>query len=93
MEGSPQSDILINLNDTIMTNYKSNKMKRAIRNSLGLIGLLTMLIFGISSCDSMLEVTDPDIVTPDNLNSEAGLATSPLVVRRLDTVLLPDLLS
>lgn len=75
MEGSPQSDILINLNDTIMTNYKSNKMKRAIRNSLGLIGLLTMLIFGISSCDSMLEVTDPDIVTPDNLNSEAGIAT------------------
>ena len=27
------------------------------------------------SCDSVVEVTDPDIVTPESLNSEAGIQT------------------
>jgi hypothetical protein len=30
---------------------------------------------GISACDSILEVTDPDIVTPSSLANEGGLAT------------------
>ncbi len=37
--------------------------------------LTVLLAIGITSCDSLLEVTDPDIVTPDALNSESGLQT------------------
>jgi len=37
--------------------------------------LLVILFFGLTSCDSIVEVTDPDIVTPESLDSEAGIAT------------------
>jgi hypothetical protein len=37
--------------------------------------LLVILLFGLTSCDSIVEVTDPDIVTPESLDSEAGIAT------------------
>ena len=36
--------------------------------------LLLFTLLGIS-CDSVVEVTDPDIVTPESLDSEAGLQT------------------
>ena len=36
---------------------------------------MAILVITINSCDSILEVTDPDIVTPDALNNEAGLQT------------------
>lgn len=39
------------------------------------MGLAVAMAFGFSACDSILEVTDPDIVTPDALSSEAGLQT------------------
>ncbi len=34
-----------------------------------------LLSFGITSCDSLVEVIDPDIVTPESLNSETGIQT------------------
>ena len=37
--------------------------------------LAILLALGTISCDSLVEVTDPDIVTPESLNSEAGIQT------------------
>jgi hypothetical protein len=40
-----------------------------------MVALAVFLVFGLSSCDNLLNVTDPDIVTPETLNSEAGIET------------------
>ncbi|MFV1979979.1 MAG: hypothetical protein ACC655_02405 [Rhodothermia bacterium] len=40
-----------------------------------LAGAAVLLAFGLQACDSIVDVTDPDIVTPASLNSEAGIAT------------------
>ena len=40
-----------------------------------LVSLTFMAAFGIYACDSILDVEDPDIVTPESLNSEAGIQT------------------
>lgn len=37
--------------------------------------MVALLLLVTSSCDSVLDVIDPDIVTPDNLNSVAGIQT------------------
>ncbi|MEQ9287801.1 MAG: hypothetical protein RIG77_12875 [Cyclobacteriaceae bacterium] len=44
-------------------------------NTIRIIYLTLFIALGFTSCDSMLEVTDPDIVTPESLNSESGLQT------------------
>ena len=41
----------------------------------GVATLTLALAIGVGACDSILEVTDPDIVTPEALANEAGLAT------------------
>lgn len=38
-------------------------------------GVAVIIAFGTYACDSMVDVTDPDIVTPESLNSEAGIQT------------------
>ena len=40
-----------------------------------LASLSILLTLGVVSCDSIVDVTDPDIVTPESLNSEAGIQT------------------
>ncbi len=58
-------------------------MKNSIKNKsqfrsfgwLILASFSSLLILGTISCDSLVEVTDPDIVTPESLNSEAGIQT------------------
>jgi len=40
-----------------------------------IVAMATFLVLGTTSCDSLLEVVDPDIVTPETLNSEAGIET------------------
>jgi hypothetical protein len=41
----------------------------------GLAIVTLTLAIGVGACDSILEVTDPDIVTPSSLANEAGIAT------------------
>ncbi|AYN67253.1 hypothetical protein D1013_07690 [Euzebyella marina] len=48
-----------------------NNYSRLIFNVVVLVVLTSLSI----SCDSVVEVTDPDIVTPESLNSEAGIQT------------------
>ena len=43
------------------------------RYGIALVALLAA--FSTLGCDSLVNVTDPDIVTPESLNSEAGIAT------------------
>lgn len=38
-------------------------------------GAAIILALSTYACDSMVDVTDPDIVTPESLNSEAGIQT------------------
>ncbi len=46
------------------------------RNSTWLtMVVMVFLMFGTTSCDNLLSVVDPDIVTPESLNSEAGIQT------------------
>ena len=60
---------------------KISIMKNIIKNQersgrMFWISCLTgLLAVSMISCDSLLEVTDPDIVTPESLNSESGLQT------------------
>ncbi|WP_144439139.1 hypothetical protein [Lutibacter profundi] len=56
-----------------MKNLEKNK-KGSLR-WLVLTSLSILLTFGMISCDSMVEVVDPDIVTPESLNSETGIQT------------------
>ncbi|PIB38580.1 hypothetical protein [Maribacter sp. 4G9] len=51
-------------------NVKKNYSK-FIFSAIVLMALTSLCI----SCDSVVEVTDPDIVTPESLNSEAGIQT------------------
>jgi hypothetical protein len=58
-------------------------MKKLIKNTninrsfqgLFLVSLSLLLAIGTISCDTIVDVTDPDIVTPESLNSEAGIQT------------------
>jgi hypothetical protein len=58
-------------------------MKKLIKNTninrsfqgLFLVSLSLLLALGTISCDTIVDVTDPDIVTPESLNSEAGIET------------------
>jgi len=58
-------------------------MKKLITNKnitrsfqgLFLVSLSLLLALGTVSCDSLVDVTDPDIVTPESLSSEAGIQT------------------
>ena len=58
-----------------MINLRNYIKNNTTKQSLGMLSLAAIIILSVSSCDSMLEVVDPDIVTPENLNSEAGIAT------------------
>lgn len=49
--------------------------RRGRRSLLVLLAATMPLVSGACSPDSLLEVQDPDIVTPENLSGEAGLAT------------------
>lgn len=40
-----------------------------------IVGVTILLAISLEACDSLVDVTDPDIVTPESLNSEAGIAT------------------
>jgi len=51
------------------------KTKNNYSTLLGNILILILLTSLNISCDSVVEVTDPDIVTPGSLNTEAGLQT------------------
>ncbi len=46
--------------------------RRLLASSCALIGILVLPLAG---CQDLLEVNDPDIVTPENLESELGLET------------------
>lgn len=56
-------------------------MKKILENmnrsfkGLFLLSLSLLLALGAISCDAIVDVTDPDIVTPESLNSEAGVQT------------------
>ncbi|MEP2774016.1 MAG: hypothetical protein ABJH05_17810 [Fulvivirga sp.] len=52
-----------------------NILTRNQLKSYSLLATAMLLIATITSCDSLLEVTDPDIVTPSSLESEAGIET------------------
>jgi hypothetical protein len=56
-----------------MKNIYKNKKKDS--TWLATLAMAVMLVFGGTSCDNLLNVTDPDIVTPESLNSEAGIET------------------
>jgi len=53
---------------------KNINMNRSIKG-LFLVSLSLLLALGAISCDDIVDVTDPDIVTPESLNSEAGIQT------------------
>jgi hypothetical protein len=58
-------------------------MKNLIKNNnefgrfrwLILASLTILLTLGMVSCDDIVDITDPDIVTPESLNSEGGIQT------------------
>ncbi len=56
-------------------NFIINKILSNKRLVSAALLLSTVFILTSTSCDSILEVTDPDIVTPSSLNSEAGIET------------------
>jgi hypothetical protein len=58
-----------------MKNLINNKNQFGSFQGLILTGLSILLILGTMSCDSLFEVVDPDIVTTESLNSEAGIQT------------------
>ncbi|GMN11099.1 hypothetical protein MTsPCn9_21960 [Croceitalea sp. MTPC9] len=51
-----------------------NAEKNYSKLLFNVIVLMVLTSLGMS-CDSVVEVTDPDIVTPESLNSEAGIQT------------------
>lgn len=53
---------------------KNTKLNRSFKG-LFLVSLSLLLALGIISCDSIVDVTDPDIVTPESLNNESGIQT------------------
>jgi len=58
-----------------MKNFIKNKDQFGSLRGLVLTCLSILLTLVAVSCDSIVEVTDPDIVTPESLNSEAGIQT------------------
>lgn len=58
-----------------MKNLLKNKSKSKSIWWLLIVGISTLFAMVSVSCDSLVEVTDPDIVTPESLNSEAGIQT------------------
>ena len=56
-------------------------MKKIIKannnDSISLLNVIVLMVLSslCISCDSVVEVSDPDIVTPESLNSEAGIQT------------------
>jgi len=58
-----------------MKNLIKNKNQIRSFRWLALASLTFFLTLWTISCDSMVEVIDPDIVTPESLNSEAGIQT------------------
>lgn len=58
-----------------MKNILNKKNKFRSSRWLSVFSLSILLTFGTISCDSIVEVVDPDIVTPESLNSEAGIQT------------------
>ncbi len=59
----------------IMKNIIKNKNQFRSFRWVFLATLLILLTLGTTSCDSLVEVIDPDIVTPESLNSETGIET------------------
>ena len=51
------------------------RARTAMRRMLPALVLAMPLLAGACNLDSLLDVRDPDIVTPENLAGEAGLAT------------------
>lgn len=45
------------------------------RRGVSVVAVGALLLLGAAGCDSLLEVTDPDIVTPESLQSGEGIAT------------------
>jgi hypothetical protein len=58
-----------------MKNLIKNKNQIRSFRWLAFASLSIFLTLGTISCDSIVEVVDPDIVTPESLNSEAGIQT------------------
>ncbi len=58
-----------------MKNILNRKNNIGRSRWLSIFSLSILLTFGTISCDSIVEVVDPDIVTPESLNSEAGIQT------------------
>ena len=58
-----------------MKNILNRKNNIGRSRWLSIFSLSVLLTFGTISCDSIVEVVDPDIVTPESLNSEAGIQT------------------
>lgn len=54
--------------------FKSHTQTGKIWRSM-LAGATVLFALSSQGCDSLVDVTDPDIVTPESLNSEAGIAT------------------
>lgn len=53
---------------------KNIKVNRSFKRLL-VVSLSILLAHTSISCDSIVDVTDPDIVTPESLNSETGIQT------------------
>ena len=53
----------------------TRRLTRAARRGAVLIALTVPLVLGACNVDSILEASDPDIVTPENLSGPAGLRT------------------
>jgi hypothetical protein len=59
-----------------MTKHTTSHVRRGRNRLLLAAGVaLTLVALPLTGCDSMLDVTDPDIVTPENLQDELGLTT------------------
>ncbi|MDQ7063687.1 MAG: RagB/SusD family nutrient uptake outer membrane protein [candidate division KSB1 bacterium] len=56
-------------------NIQLKRSKYSFIGRLATLGVLLILALGSVACDSMVNVIDPDIVTPESLNSEAGITT------------------
>jgi hypothetical protein len=58
-----------------MKNLIKNKNEFGRFRWLILASLTILLTLGMVSCDDLVDVIDPDIVTPESLNSETGIQT------------------
>jgi hypothetical protein len=58
-----------------MSKMIGNQDRSGRKRRTGIAIATIALVMGTAACDSILEVTDPDIVTPSSLASEGGIAT------------------